>query len=296
MDHKHSKKNTVPSQHSLQDIQRMISCFEDEILPNIPSKEEILQRAKQRRLQRQKVGSSLLSLVGVAIGLYWYNPSYQQQSYVSQLGEQKQVMLSDGSQIELNTNTKITVQQHLRSREIVLLQGEAMFTVAHGQNPVSRLFERDFTVTAGDVWIRDIGTIFNVDKHRDDEVMVTVLEGEVEVRRLNGKSLSMHLTEQQSIHYQNEQFGPVKTIDGYAITAWQTGKIVFEQKPLQEAIHNFQRYSDFTVEIEYDQLKQIPINGQFQAKNYQQFMQALPHVAPVKIQKINEHHWKVERK
>ncbi|MCH4248813.1 MAG: FecR domain-containing protein [Acinetobacter populi] len=294
MDQKPSKKDAV--QYSLQDIQRMISCFEDDILPNIPSKEQILQRARQRRLQRQKVGSSLLALIGMVIGLYWYNPSYQQQSYATRLGEQKRVRLSDGSQIQLNTNSRIAVQQRLRSREIVLLQGEAMFEVAHGQNLVSRLFERDFSVTAGQVWIHDIGTIFNVHKYADDNVTVTVIEGAVEVGRLNDRSSLTQLTQQQSIHYYKDNFSSVKIVDPYSVSAWQTGKIVFEQTPLQEALQNFQRYSVFDVEIQNEKLKSIPINGQFQSKNYQQFMQVLPDVAPVKVVVSGDNHWKIVQK
>lgn len=295
MDQKPTKKTQYD--YRPQDIQRMIACFEDEILPSLPSKEEILQRAKQRRLKRQIVNKgSLLAFAAMMLGIYGYNPVYQQQHYVTQLGEQQDIVLSDGSQIKLNTQTQIQVQQRLRSREITLLQGEAIFEVAHGQNPLSRLFERDFTVTTGEVYIRDIGTIFNVHKDADDEVTVTVLQGEVEVSRLQQKRLTVPLQEGQQIHYQQQAFSIVKTVDPYTATAWQSGKLVFEQTTLQDVIQDFQRYSDFKVTIADEQLKQLPINGQFQAKNYQQFMQILPVVAPVRVVARGENDWKIVRK
>lgn len=295
MDQKPTKKTQYD--YRPQDIQRMIACFEDEILPSLPSKEEILQRAKQRRLKRQMVNKgSLLAFATMILGVYGYNPVYQQQHYVTQLGEQQDIVLSDGSQIKLNTQTQIQVQQRLRSREITLLQGEAIFEVAHGQNPLSRLFERDFTVTAGEVYIRDIGTIFNVHKHSDDEVTVTVLQGEVEVSRVQQKRLTVPLQEGQQIHYQQQAFGVIKNVDPYTATAWQSGKLFFEQTTLQDVIQDFQRYSDFKVTIADEQLKQLPINGQFQAKNYQQFIQILPVVAPVRVVARGENDWKIVRK
>ena len=65
------KKNRQKlKQHSLQDIQSMIACFEDDILPIIPSKVEILLRAKQRRLKKKILGSSVLTLCTMLCGLY----------------------------------------------------------------------------------------------------------------------------------------------------------------------------------------------------------------------------------
>ncbi|HHP0305533.1 FecR domain-containing protein [Acinetobacter baumannii] len=283
-------------QYQLKDIQQMIACFEDNILPHISSKEEILQRAKQRRFNKTKAMSSVLAIFGMGVGLYWYNPILQKQHYTTSIGEQKQVLLIDGSQVSLNTNTKIDILQRLRSRELVLNQGEAIFTVAHGQNPVSRLFERSFTVTAGQVYIRDIGTIFNVHKLSDEDVIVTVLEGKVDVSGLKQKKPAIPLVQGQQVRYQPLGFSSVQQIETYRASAWQSGKIVFEQTRLEDALKEFQRYSKFDVMISNEQLKSIPVSGQFSVNNYEQFMQVLPQVAPVQVITHDHKQWRIEKK
>lgn len=286
----------VTRQPSLQDIQRMISCFEEGIMPNIPSKEAILQRAKQRQSKKQKINAIMLAMVGMVAGVYWYNPSYQQQDYATQFGEQKTVQLSDGSWVQLNTDTRVEVQQRLRSRELRLVQGEAVFNVAHGEYAVSRLLERRFTVTAGSVLVKDIGTVFNVDKASDTDIAVTVLQGEVDVSQINSSVPAITLKQGQSVTHGLTGFGPVESADVNAVSAWQSGLLVFDHIPLEQAIKDFQRYSHFTVDMPHSTVKTLPINGQFQAKNYQQFMQVLPHVASVNVQKISETAWRIDNK
>ena len=100
---------------------------------------------------------------------------------MTQRGEQRNVYLNDGSQIKLNTDTHIYVQERLRSRKIILSKGEASFHVAHKRSKFLRYFERSFEVTSGNMLIIDIGTVFNVHKHSSDESSVTVLDGEIAV-------------------------------------------------------------------------------------------------------------------
>ncbi|WP_442838846.1 FecR family protein [Acinetobacter baumannii] len=297
---KQSTPKKQSKQYSLQELQQMVSCFEDEILPKISSKEEIVerfkQRANQRRLRVNRITSSLLAMTGVMFGLYWYNPCYENLDASTALGEQKQMTLSDGSQITLNTNTRIQVQQRLRSREITLIQGEAAFKVAHGEHTISRLFERSFTVTAGEVFIRDIGTIFNVNKRSETDVEVTVIEGKVEVSRLHSNLPAISLEASQAVTYSTDGFTPVTLVDSYAASAWQSGKIVFNKTSLKDAIGSFQRYSDFKVEFGNDLIAAKTIDGQFQAQNYQKFIQTLPYLANVQVKKTNDQHWRIDPK
>ncbi|KAA8734582.1 DUF4974 domain-containing protein [Acinetobacter qingfengensis] len=276
-------------------MQKLIACFEDDILPNIPSKEEILKRALQRRLRKQKITSAVFVVFAMAIGIYWYNPAYQTQNITTQVGQQKDIQLSDGSQIKLNTNTQILIKQKLRSREVTLTQGEALFTVEHGQNFISRFMARSFTVSSGNMFVRDIGTIFNVRALSATDTQVTVLDGSVEVSVLPFQTVKTVLTQGQSVRNQNNQLFPVVD-DLNTIKAWISGRIIFNQTPLDQAVQTFQRYSNFKVNFKDQKAKNIAIYGQFNQESYQQFMQVLPEVAAVKVEKINENEWNIKNK
>lgn len=108
--------------------------------------------------------------LAVAAAVAWaVNPVLSEQVGVTAIGQQTTLQLDDGSEILLNTETSLRYRSRLRSREISLERGEALFTVVHdGWRP---LF-----VQAGNAEIKDIGTTFSV-RRKSDGVDVAVLEG-----------------------------------------------------------------------------------------------------------------------
>ncbi|MEG2358237.1 FecR family protein [Acinetobacter sp.] len=294
MDHK--KLSRHAKAHSLHDIQRMLASFEDDILPNIASKDEILQRARQRQLKKKSAGASAFAVCAMLLGAYWYNPAYQQYDLATVRGEQASIRLRDGSRIMLNTDTHVQVQERLRSREITLSRGEAGFHVAHAQHQLLRRFERSFQVSAGEMLIIDIGTVFNVQKHSAADASVTVLEGEVAIGIQGADAPLIHLSQGQSLSNQQRRLNKPVLANLDAVQAWQTGHIVFDRTPLHAALQNFQRYADFNVQIQDAELKDMQINGQFKIHNYQHFMQILPYVAPVRVEKTAAKAWKIAKK
>src|SRR5690606_6030511 len=79
----------------------------------------------------------------------------QPEEYITYVGEQRLVQLEDGSQVRLNTNTRIQVSYSRQTRRIDLLQGEAYFDVS--KDP-----QRPFEVIANHSIVRALGTEFNV--------------------------------------------------------------------------------------------------------------------------------------
>ena len=83
-------------------------------------------------------------------------------------GEQHSIALADGSKIELNGDTKITLSRD-DPRSAVLDRGEALFVVVHND-------QHPFTVTVGDAVVQDAGTVFNIIR-AGDMTEVGVSEG-----------------------------------------------------------------------------------------------------------------------
>lgn len=287
-----SKNDYKPTESScLQEVQRKLASFEDDVLPHLPSKETILARAKQRHFKRKALGTSIFSVLGVLCGIYWYNPVYEQFDAQTLRGQQNILRLQDGTSIHLNTDTQIQVQQRIRSREVILHQGEASFHVAHPQSKLFKPFERQFKVRAGQMQVIDIGTVFNVFKPNRSDVSVAVEQGEVAVKIIGSQQPSIHLFQGQSIHYVQQNLGAIQAVDVDRLKAWRSGEIVLNQTPLVNAIENFQRYTDFEVEVKDPDLAKIQVNGQFKAQNYQQFMQVLPIVAELHVEKVSDKKW-----
>jgi transmembrane sensor len=94
-------------------------------------------------------------------------------NYVSNSDRPQQVVLNDGSFIDLNSKTTIRTQLLPHERRIALQEGEAHFAVAHDPS-------RPFIVEVGGVSVRAVGTAFNI-RLNEDRVEVLVLEGKVEI-------------------------------------------------------------------------------------------------------------------
>jgi transmembrane sensor len=97
----------------------------------------------------------------------------QGRRYETGIGEQRSVVLDDGSLVTLNTASRIEVKLGKKHRLVRLVSGEALFQVA-------RDAARPFDVVTGNTTVRAVGTQFNVDK-RTTATTVTVVEGKIAV-------------------------------------------------------------------------------------------------------------------
>lgn len=94
-------------------------------------------------------------------------------TYATALGEQRSIQFEDGSTVELNSLSKIRVQYSKQERDVELIEGQALFHVAHDVS-------RPFIVAAGVTRVRAVGTQFDVYR-KPNGTVVTVVEGRVAV-------------------------------------------------------------------------------------------------------------------
>src|SRR5580698_4995429 len=114
-------------------------------------------------------------VVAVVVGAVWLQQGSELQTLATAVGQQRNVVLADGSVVTLNTNSIIETDLRRHTREIYLRKGEAHFQVAHDRS-------RPFLVHAGDAVVRAVGTAFEVRVMTDQHVDVVVNEGRVEVQ------------------------------------------------------------------------------------------------------------------
>ncbi len=105
-------------------------------------------------------------------------PHFRGQWIMTDRGERREVVLDDGSILQVDPQTRLNVRFTESQRRVVLSQGRAVFRVA--RNP-----QRPFRVEAGDTTVRAVGTAFGVDRRVQDRVIVTVSEGRVAVSATN---------------------------------------------------------------------------------------------------------------
>lgn len=210
------------------------------------------------------VAAALTLLAGGIAWQNWSPATSPGQEFATVVGRMESVRLADGTQIELNTNTKLHADVTDSSRTVMLESGEAYFDVVHDD-------KRPFTVYAGNRRITDIGTKFSV-FHNGDDVRVTVREGKVRVDIIN--QAAPVLAEAGHVVVTNGGETLIIRKNGSDIAddlSWRDGVLVFHQQTLAEAADQFNRYNERQILVE-GPARKIRIGGRFKADNVDVFV------------------------
>ena len=175
-------------------------------------------------------------------------------------GEQHRIVLSDGSKVQLNTDTFLVARIGPAERRMVLKRGEAFFDVV--RDPT-----RPFVVEVGTSEVRVVGTQFNV-RETAGKLEVTVKEGTVNVVPLAARSADIaervELTRGNRLSYDPEQkLVKVASVDPDRTLAWRGGMIEFDHTTLEEAVAELNRYAPKPLVIEDQNLRSIELSGGF---------------------------------
>jgi len=210
------------------------------------------------------IAAVLLILCGAAYLLQHQPPAGRE--YATGTGQRQAVRLADGTEIELNTNTKLHASVTARSRIVTLETGEAYFSVVHDA-------ARPFTVLAGNRRITDLGTKFSVFRNGED-VRVVVQEGQVRVE-LIGQPAAAAMVAQAGHEVISTGGGALMAPKADQEIAdelgWRRGMLNFNQQTLAEAAEQFNRYNSRHIEVE-GSARKIRIGGSFKADNVDVFV------------------------
>lgn len=192
-------------------------------------------------------------------------------------GEQLRRVLADGSVLELNTDTAVTVSYSDKERRLVIERGQAGFEVAH--NP-----QRPFRVFGGSAQIVAVGTKFDVYVQHDVTV-VTVIEGKVAVglsplvptsgmETRSNRSLSLvQVAANQQVRVSEDAWPATPmAVDAQRTTAWLRRQIVFEHEPLERVAAEFNRYAPTPIEIVTPALRNLQVSGVFATDDPESFI------------------------
>jgi transmembrane sensor len=228
-------------------------------------------RHAQRRLSRALVPVGAIAGLGIVVfgAVLW---SSRGDSYQTDLGEQRAVVLADGSRVTLDTNSRIRVRLTRNQRAVELIDGQAYFAVVGDSS-------RPFVVTAGDTNVTAVGTRFDV-RRLGEGARVTLVEGKVEVRDTDGAAPTWSLTPGQQIVTASSR-PAVKSVDPASATSWTSGRLIFAGDTVETAVAEINRYSATKVVLEAPGVARIPVSGAFNSGDVEGFVSALTDLYPV---------------
>ncbi|OQW72525.1 MAG: hypothetical protein BVN35_14000 [Proteobacteria bacterium ST_bin11] len=179
--------------------------------------------------------------------------------YRTQTGEMRDIQLSDGSRLLMNTNSAVSVAFSSEVRRIVLHHGQVRFTVAKDSR-------RPFAVVTDDLTVRSLGTVFEVYRAAADQTQVSVQEHAVAVDTVGRSSNiadSVTVHEGQVLSYEPGQPLPQPQAVGMDQSAWQQRRLVINDRPLAELISELERYRFGRIFLADASLKTLRVTGVF---------------------------------
>lgn len=229
-----------------------------------------------------------LALAIAFAALAWLNPAYKSERFATAIGERRAVLLSDGSNLLLDSGTHLDISWRLLSREVDLRAGQALFDV-------SSAVYRPFVVSAGQAKVEVLGTLFNVRRLDNDVVRVTLARGRVDVAAAATQA-PVTLRPGQQVDSIGGRLTPVAKADVSRAMAWKDDRIVFEQTPLDEAVSLLRHYRKAPIELSDPSLGALKVTGVFEAHNVDLLLDLLPSILPVAVLQQEDGSVRIQRK
>ncbi|CAM3913549.1 FecR domain-containing protein [Roseateles saccharophilus] len=208
-------------------------------------------------------------------------------TYSTGVGEQRLVVLDDGSRMTLNTSTEVRVRLTEAQRAVTVRQGEALFEVAKDAS-------RPFVVSVADAQVVATGTAFLVrstppQQATRDAFGVTLLEGQVVVQRAEGVAQSalstpvvmapgdrLRVGQSPGTARQAPAQARVDRPKLDQLLAWKRGAAILDNTPLPEAIADLNRYSKVQITLaDPEAMRALRISGSFRTGDNKAFAQAV---------------------
>jgi len=238
-----------------------------------------VERPKRRAVLRYAVAASVVT-VALGLGLFsgLDHPKPYSAEFSTRLGEHRQVALPDGSVMDLNSRSVVAVHYEKGRRGVELKQGEAMFSVEHDTS-------RPFVVAAGAGQVTVTGTRFDV-RRDEDQARVMVEAGTVKVQGHSADKV-VTLTAGLGTHVDNTgSVAAAYAVNTEELTAWRTGKLVFNNASLGEVAREVSRYREQPLRVSTPAVGNLRLTSVFKANDTDALLKALPHILPVALRTL----------
>lgn len=234
------------------------------------------------------VAAMLLVVIAASFWVFLINDT---STITTDIGEQRVVLLDDGSTLELNTDSEVRLSMQETSREIELLRGELLVEVA--KDP-----DRPFRVRTDNAIVEAIGTRFNVYR-RDNSTEVTVIEGRVSVDwetslpHTGMSSTDRHLELDaggKAVVAEHQAAPIVSPANIERATAWTERRLDFDYETVATVVAEFNRYNRSRIVVDDPALATRRITGVFDVNDPGAFVALLGGLNAVEIELTLEGH------
>ncbi len=237
--------------------------------PILAMRRDALERAHRprHRWQLQRVAAFIVLGLLAPLLVWLAMRSPPPENYRTALGEQRVIVLPDGTRMSLDAKSQVAVSYSKDLRSIDLLSGRANFEV-------TRDVTRPLKVSVGERSVVAVGTMFTVERESRD-LVVTLLEGKVVVSAGRASDAPIELAPRQELTLSEGGEATLRSdIDPELALAWREGKLIFDNEPLGRVVARINNYVSTPISVQPD-IASLPISGVFKAGDTAAFIGAV---------------------
>src|SRR3546814_772646 len=247
-----------------------------------PALGDLLRQARRlpperSRLQRILPKLAIAACLVLAVGLGYYfvqrSSDVPAVEYATATGQQRTVVLDDGSQVVLDTNSNLQVQYGRRERRLTLLRGQVDFQVQHDTL-------RPFVVHTAGGTVTATGTRFQIHVAGGVDT-VTLLQGQVVVaadrKRGDAGRVTLNPGERVAIGADG-RLGTLEHLPETELASaqgWTEGMLVVREWPLARLGGEMNRYTETPMRLGDPGMGALPMSGRFKASDQRSFLMSL---------------------
>lgn len=275
------------------------------------------ERAPRRLGSRLLMAASLLIILSLGGWWFWSAGSSTTKNELASRevktpkGSQSYLTLPDGTEVWLNANSKIVYDEDFNEADRkVQLTGEAYFNVAKNEN-------KPFTIQAGGLKVKVLGTVFNLRCYPDeDNIETTLISGSVAItiddNPGNTNTIQMKPGEKLSVHNRINTASittrritdsldtaeiPILLLSKIRVdpldstlldAAWKEGKLVFDGEDFGKVASKLEKWYNVTVVVENENLYNTSFTGVFGKKSLIKVLNALQATGKITYRQEND--------
>lgn len=194
-------------------------------------------------------------------------------------GMSSKIVLTDGSTVWLNSNSKLKYPTRFSDgKREVILSGEAYFEVeSDKKNP--------FLVKTQTLTVMATGTAFNVEAYQSDSITaVTLIKGKVNVD-ISGKE-TMNITPNQRLSYNNKDHTyNTDVVNPYKWYAWKDGILMFRDDPLDYVFKRIGLTFNVQIDVKDEELASHPYRATFEGESLDEILKLMKMTVPIEYVK-----------
>lgn len=268
--------------NSMDDEQALQSKLFEKVKDTIKTSEKHQQTnfKKKSNTPIWAIAASVAILLG--LGMFWFSyrkdktvdtaiPNMVTISRTTLAGEKKEVHLSDGSVVYLNSESTLSYDADFGKGDTrsVKLVGEAFFEVAPDKS-------KPFIIESGSIITEVKGTSFNVMAFPENkDIAITVLTGVVDVSK-SGESSKIQLEPNKQALF-NKEAGQINVlaVDALQSINWKNGILHFEEAQLEDVLKTLERWYGVDIITEDLTLNKCTLTSTFDRSSLYEVLESI---------------------